>query len=587
MSYLAPRTASAIAALLLAAAPAVFPAPAGAEQDNRYRAMRQGVTVDLTVERAGPADDLLQGPGAGTEVDVSLLRAYASRFDYQRVDDEIRRLKALHPGWSPPTDLFAPKAAAVDERGLWASWERGDLAAVDRETAILRSLNPGWTPPAGLTELMDARRTRDAVAAARGAGDWGAIVRLAAGKPALFTCRHVENLWDLAEAQFKAGDAKAAYVTYGDAMATCATADLRLSTLQKALANRDTAALKALIEREAEVPKSAEQQARFAAIQKDFGGGGADAAGVRPAAAPDRLGEALGRLAKGRSDAAELDWIGRTARDRRDARAAQALGWHHFNGKRWDEAGTWFKTALDWKPSGKDGAKAAEGLVYAYQKLGRAEEARTLAAAWAGKAPKLKQVLEGGGGSGAAAAFKAGDYATVLSLTEPGRGPEAATGQSLRGWTLMKLNRPAEAARAFEAALKQAGSDPARSSDAAQGLALAKNAQGLSREARAVVEANAVAPEKSARIEAGILAQDALAAFNRGQYGETLRLIAQVKRLTPEDQSLAMIEAWSLYKGNRFAEAEAAFRRLADVYGSAEAKEGLRLATAQVNRRWD
>ena len=367
------------------------------------------------------------------------------------------------------------------------------------------------------------------------------------------------------------------------------TADLRLSTLQKALANRDTAALKALIEQEAELPKSAEQQVRFAAIRKDFGGAGNEGgAGARTAAvAQDKLGEALGRLAKGRSDSVELDWIGRTARDRRDARAAQAIGWHHFNAKRWDEAGTWFQAALDWKPSGKDGAKAAEGLVYTYQKLGRAEEARTLAAAWVGKAPKLKQVLEGGGGSGAAAAFKAGDYATVLSLTEPGRGPEAATGQSLRGWTLMKLNRHVEAARAFEAALKQAGTDPARASDAAQGLALAKNAQGLSREARAVVEAHAVAPEKSARIEAGIVSQDALAAFNRGQYGETLRLVAQVKRLAPEDRSLAMIEAWSLYKSSRFAEAEAAFRRLADVYGSAEAKEGLRLATAQVNRRWD
>jgi Flp pilus assembly protein TadD len=96
-----------------------------------------------------------------------------------------------------------------------------------------------------------------------------------------------------------------------------------------------------------------------------------------------------------------------------------------------------------------------------------------------------------------------------------------------------------------------------------------------------------VAPEKSATLDAGILSQDALAAFNRGLYGETLRLVAQVKRLTPEDRSLAMIEAWSLYKSNRFAEAETAFRRLADVYGSAEAKEGLRLATAQVNRRWD
>ena len=186
-----------------------------------------------------------------------------------------------------------------------------------------------------------------------------------------------------------------------------------------------------------------------------------------------------------------------------------------------------------------------------------------------------------------AVAFEKGDFATVLSLTEPGRGPEAASGQTLRGWTLLKLNRPAEAARVFEAALKQAGSDKAKAADAAQGLALANNAQGLSREARAVVEAHAVAPEKSAKLDAEIMTQDALAAFNRGGFNEALRLIAQVKRLAPEDQSLAMIEAWSLYKTNRYAEAQTAFKRLAEVYGNAEARDGLRLATAQVNRRWE
>jgi tetratricopeptide (TPR) repeat protein len=370
-------------------------------------------------------------------------------------------------------------------------------------------------------------------------------------------------------------------------METCKNADLRLATLQKALANRDTNALKALIEREAVQPRNAVQEARFAAIQKDFGGNGdgAGKGGVQAAAAaPDKLGEALGRLVKGRSDATEVSWIQETARDKRDARAAQGLGWYYFNAKNWNEAGTWFKSSMDWKPS----AKAAEGLVYTWQKLGRDDEARTLAASWAGKAPKLKEVLKSGGKAGVVAvAFEKGYFATVLSLTEPGRGPEAASGQTLRGWTLLKLNRPAEAARVFEAALKQAGSDKAKAADAAQGLALANNAQGLSREARAVVEAHAVAPEKSAKLDAQILTQDALAAFNRGGFNETLRLIAQVKRLAPEDQSLAMIEAWSLYKTNRFAEAQTAFKRLAEVYGNAEARDGLRLATAQVNRRWE
>jgi tetratricopeptide (TPR) repeat protein len=568
-----------LAALFLAA----LPTPVGAQQDGQYRAMRPGVTVDLTVQRADAAD--LAG---GEAVDTTLLRAYASRFDYHKVDEEVRRLKELHPSWTPPTDLFAPKAAAVDERGLWTNWERGDIAAVDREIAILRSLNPGWTPPQKLTDLVEGRRMRDAVAAAAISSDWDGVVRLAAGKPALFTCDQIENLWDLAQAQFRTGNKAAAYATYGNAMETCRNADLRLATLQKALANRDNDALKALIEREAGQSRNAVQEARFAAIQRDFGGNGdgAGKGGVQVAAtAPDKLGEALGRLGKGRSDVAEVSWIQETARDKRDARAAQGLGWYYFNTKKWNEASTWFKSSMDWKPS----AKAAEGLVYTWQKLGRDDEARTLAASWAGKAPKLKEVLKSGGGKASlvVAAFEKGDFATVLSLTEPGRGPEAASGQTLRGWTLLKLNRPAEAARAFDAALKQAGSDKAKAADAAQGLALANNAQGLSREARAVVEAHAVAPEKSARLDAAIMVQDALAAFNRGSFNEALRLIGQVKRLTPEDQSLAMIEAWSLYKTNRYAEAQTAFKRLAEVYGNAEASDGLRLATAQVNRRWE
>ena len=411
----------ALAALFLAA----LPTPAGAQQDSQYRAMRPGVTVDLTVRRSDPTADI----NAGDAVDTTLLRAYASRFDYHKVDEETRRLKEMHPGWTPPTDLFAPKAAAVDERGLWTSWERGDLAAVDREVAILRSLNPGWTPPQKLTELVDARRMRDAVATTATGGDWDGIVRLASAKPTLFTCDQIENLWDLAQAQFRTGDRTAAYATYGDAMETCKNADLRLATLQKALANRDNSALKALIEREAGQPRNAAQEARFATIQKDFGGNGdgAGKSGAQVAAAvPDKLGEALGRLVKGRSDATEVSWIQETARDKRDARAAQGLGWYYFNAKKWNEAGTWFKSSMDWNPF----AKAAEGLVYAWQKLGRDDEARTLAASWAGKAPKLKEVLKSGGGKAGmvAVAFEKGDFATVLSLTEPGRGPEAASG---------------------------------------------------------------------------------------------------------------------------------------------------------------
>jgi hypothetical protein len=118
----------ALAALFLAA----FPAVAGAQQDNQSRAMRPGVTVDLTVQRSDPA----AGLDAGDAVDTTLLRAYASRFDYPRVDEEIRRLKEMHPGWTPPTDLFAPKAAAVDERGNVAIWSRWTARSLSSAVSI-------------------------------------------------------------------------------------------------------------------------------------------------------------------------------------------------------------------------------------------------------------------------------------------------------------------------------------------------------------------------------------------------------------------------------------------------------------------
>jgi len=107
----------ALAALFLAA----LPTTAGAQQDGQYRAMRPGVTVDLTVQRSDPTADI----NTGEAVDTTLLRAYASRFDYHKVDEEVRRLKEMHPGWTPPADLFAPKATAVDERGLWSAGAAG------------------------------------------------------------------------------------------------------------------------------------------------------------------------------------------------------------------------------------------------------------------------------------------------------------------------------------------------------------------------------------------------------------------------------------------------------------------------------
>jgi tetratricopeptide (TPR) repeat protein len=262
-----------------------------------------------------------------------------------------------------------------------------------------------------------------------------------------------------------------------------------------------------------------------------------------------------------------------------------ALGWHHHNAGRWEAARAWFEASLGWGGS----AKAAEGLVYAYQRLDRHEDARKLAAAWVAKAPKLRSVLDEGGGRGGevAEAYKAGDYARVLALTAPDRGPGAGAHQALRGWALLKLSRAAEASRAFEAALKAAAGNAGQEADAAQGLATALLAQGMASEARAVTERHRLPEAKSASLDKGLLAQEAIDSFNRGDFGHALRRIDELKRVAPNERPLAMLEAWSLLKLGRYSEARDAFEHLVRVLPSQEAQDGLRIATARATGRWD
>jgi tetratricopeptide (TPR) repeat protein len=544
------------------------------------RALKDGIRV--SVDAAAPGASA--APPLDRSVDETDLRALAARFDYKGLDAEIRRLQSANPGWRPPADLFAPKTVGVDEGPLWAAWDRGDLATIRREAGVLKQLNPGWDMPAKLKQLVRGKEMRNLVADAVARENWQAVIDAAGADPGLFGCRQIENLWDLAAARFRTGDRAGAYELYGRVGAECPDADLRLATLQKALANRDDKLIKPLLDSEAARARTPAQEERFAVIKKDWQGNGKGGAAAQIATAePDPLGEALSRLAKRKSSPDEIEWIERTATGQRNANAATTLGWYHYDGKRFDRAAEWFQQAMTWKA----GPKAAEGLVYTYQKLGRDQDARKLAAAWAPRVPKLKAVLGGGNGaeSAVAVAYRTGNYAQVLQLTaavSSGSGD-----QVLRGWSLMRLDRPAEAAKAFETALAGAAGDRKKEAEAAEGLAQAKLAMGMATAARTVVASHTLPGEKSAVTEVAILKQEALDAYNAGDSAGALRRIEKLKTTAPADRSLAMIEAWSLLKNGRYSEAQRAFQRLHDNYATREAAEGLRIATGKLTGNWD
>ncbi|NBB83672.1 MAG: hypothetical protein GVY28_09735, partial [Alphaproteobacteria bacterium] len=394
-------TAGVVAALAV-----VSTADAQTYGDPAGRGLQDGVTVTVTRTPDSAAPAGAPAMTADPVIDESALRFYAARYDYEKVDAEIRRLQALDPSWTVPADLFSPQAAdavappPVDERPLWALFNAGDYDGVTREIAVLEQLHPGWQPPQDLVDLLADKAVETDMTEAMAAGDAAAILALFEAHPGAFTCRRVDYLWALADAHFIQGREAATYEVYRRILTTCNDADHRLSTLQKALANRVDDRLDDLFALEEGQARTPEQQSRWEQIVVDWQGGAGSDGG---------LGLALAALADGGD--ADLAAIEQAAADARDANAAQVIGWHHYDAGDYRDAADWFDRSMDWAPS----PEAAEGLAYSYQRLGRASDAIALARQWQDRRPQLAALIPrpGSGGGGGGSAQSAGGSAAV------------------------------------------------------------------------------------------------------------------------------------------------------------------------------
>jgi tetratricopeptide (TPR) repeat protein len=81
----------------------------------------------------------------------------------------------------------------------------------------------------------------------------------------------------------------------------------------------------------------------------------------------------------------------------------------------------------------------------------------------------------------------------------------------------------------------------------------------------------------------GQLTDKALAAFHAGKYPETLALLDQRASVTPEDQGMGLIRAWSLYHLNRYDQALSLFTQLDRRESTKDTQYGLYYS----NRRLD
>ena len=566
------------AVLLTTAASAVAAAPLAAfaqSGEGGPKALVDDVEVRVVTEGAGAP----LRPAERQTVDDRALRYYASVRDFARVNAEIERLRRLDPTWEAPADLFdADDEQGIDESALWRLYEEGDFDAVRGEIAILQNLHHNWRPPAQLIELLERNETRQVVDVAVGASDWRQIINLAAARPAAFGCGNVENAWALAQSHAELQALGSAYEVYGRLMEECEDAGLRLSTLQKALANRDDDRLAALFDAEAERPKGFEETARFDEIRLDFEGRGETA--YTPTA-EEVLGTRIGQLVAGELSPNEIDDVGRTVLKLRNANGAVVLGYHHSNKDDWATAKTWFERSMSWDPT----ATAAEGLAYSLMNTGDPAAAEELAASWVAEVPALASVLNNATQRKVVDLFESGDHGAVLRQLDDlaAEGKLDPSLEILRGWSLTTLKRPTEAGIVFADLLAVEGVPIAVARDAAYGLALSRAARGNGVEARTLISQYDMELEKRNNIEIAAGTQEAVAAFHRGDYGLATATIERLELLAPVDADLVMLKGWSLYKQQRYNESYALFRDLRRGFNSPEAAEGERASKRKID----
>jgi cellulose synthase operon protein C len=136
----------------------------------------------------------------------------------------------------------------------------------------------------------------------------------------------------------------------------------------------------------------------------------------------------------------------------------------------------------------------------------------------------------------------------------------------------MELNRPLEAAPAFEVALRSRSARTRR--DAAYGQSLAYLRAGLANKAAV---SSAKAPQTRSRrieLETALLAARATDAFEAGRYVETLLALDQLAALSPERIDLMVLRGYAYLKLGRLGDAERVFEAVAAT-GSREGARGL------------
>ncbi len=618
------------------------------------------------------------GATHGARPDTSALRYYAVRGEQERVQAEIRRLKALYPNWKQPKNIFADQS--VEETKLWALFAKGDTSKVRAAIGELQESDNGFTPSVDLLDKLERRESRDDIARAWSQKKWQDVINQVNADPDLLVGTDVELIWFVAEAYARLERPEDSLDAFQAAFASATTREQRKATMQKAAALLSTdAALKLLDAFEEEDADSVLRGEVEEAIVRGALARSAEMGEAPPAVLKEHIArfEQRTRVSGSHLDAILLAWsafgqsdwqrahnwfahavelkddvkaaegmvmsakrMQQTAlarglaekwKDRSDelgrlylglaapdllqekprrlpatfleryasktlminsGEGAEALGWYAFNVRQFDAARAWFTKATLWEETETSvygmaltAATTRDRAVFDELKQAYSDRYEKVASLkWRVPKKRRKPVLVRRVSSNKTKAgklrlkiaglHKAKRFTQCLKSSRQLRkyGPLNAGDHQMRGWCLMGAKRPAEAERAFAAALKRGGKGKVPS---AYGQALAALRSGKTNEALQIANANQLTASQRRTIDIELLTQRARAAFDNRDYGASVYALDERRKLTPEPRDLSFMRAWAHYHSGNRRVAGQIFELLDNQLSTSETRRGL------------
>lgn len=277
----------------------------------------------------------------------------------------------------------------------------------------------------------------------------------------------------------------------------------------------------------------------------------------------------------------------------KNVNTAQQLGWYARAVGQQTTAIQWFQTALSWDNADEP---SAYGLAVSFYTVGDNVGLENVKKTWSAHSQRIADVgteRDKYSRTPGLAPLTIQDPAQRMQPVQPanqtdvaaqrrtgsantGKAPMANTrncrktlegamptggGAVAHGWCLMDQNRPIEAIKSFESALAT-GSAHERS-EAAYGQSLAYLRVGLVDNAAASAIKAPMSPARQKELRVSILSDRAVAAFQGGQFRDTLFLLEQRAQIAPPRKDLMALQAASYLKLRRYDDARVLYQALA------------------------